>query len=749
MHLVKWLRKNNTKIMAVVVIVLMVGFVGGSALTQMLSNRGRGGETIAYYDGKQKITPEDVSIAWRELDLLQSLQADRVLQSQGLTGFFMSELLFSQGRTNPSVLNYVTQTIRQNQFRISDRQLRSIYERTVPPAIYWLLLRAEAQSVGMRISEEVVGQSLGRIIPQLYPGETYGRYMGQLVSRYGVPEEQILRIFGDLLGVLQYAQIVCATESVTTAQIRHAASRQGEMLDVEFVQLEAKAFADPNATPTAEEIQAQFEKYKDAYAGQVSEANPYGFGYRLPARVQMDYIALNLDDVAGIVTEPTDEEAERYYRENRDQQYTRQVQSDPNDPNSLMIPETIPYAEVAEAIRDQLKRRKITTKAEQILADAKNLADAELEALWTDSGAPGEPGEPNVADLEQHAGSYDKIAEELGSKHGVALHSGQTGVLNAVDMQSDEVLGRLFLSGFETAPVPLYQIALSVRALEEDAALLMFGAPARLYQTIGPLQDPMLSMGADVSGQTMAIVRVIGAEKAGPPDGPNVTFGTRSLVLDEAEEADANDSTFSVAEKVTEDVKIQAAWETTQQRANEFVSLARQDGWDAAVAEFNKLYGEQAESEPNDPNVFKLDQLNGLQRISSEQLQVLATQTAGNPASELILSEARVQRRFVEKLYALVPSDVNAVPPLPLVTAFKPNQSFYCLKNLSISRLDQQRYRMMKGPLLRRESAAQTESLAVVHFNPDNVLKRAQFRPAREAQPAEDEQPEPQPEDAA
>jgi len=37
MNLVKWLRKNNMKVMAVVVIVLMVAFVGGSALNYLLS----------------------------------------------------------------------------------------------------------------------------------------------------------------------------------------------------------------------------------------------------------------------------------------------------------------------------------------------------------------------------------------------------------------------------------------------------------------------------------------------------------------------------------------------------------------------------------------------------------------------------------------------------------------------------------------------------------------------------------------
>ena len=39
MNLVKWLRKNNKKIMAVVVIVIMFGFIGGSALRQ-ISRRG-------------------------------------------------------------------------------------------------------------------------------------------------------------------------------------------------------------------------------------------------------------------------------------------------------------------------------------------------------------------------------------------------------------------------------------------------------------------------------------------------------------------------------------------------------------------------------------------------------------------------------------------------------------------------------------------------------------------------------------
>jgi hypothetical protein len=55
----------------------------------------------------------------------------------------------------------------------------------------------------------------------------------------------------------------------------------------------------------------------------------------------------------------------------------------------------------------------------------------------------------------------------------------------------------------------------------------------------------------------------------------------------------------------------------------------------------------------------------------------------------------------------------------------------------------------MKGQLLQREDAVQTQSMAAVYFNPDHVLKRARFTPARETEPVDEEEPESQAEDAA
>lgn len=731
MHLVKWFRKNNTKIMAVVVIVLMVGFVGGSSLSYLLQGSGGARDKVAHYGRKQAITRGDVWMARQELEVLQALRADQVLQSQDLRGILLSELLFSQSRSAPALFQRVQQTIRQYQYRVSDKQLMAIYDRTVLPAIYWILLRDEARAAGISVRADDVGNLLGQVIPRLFDGQSYPLVMQSLVARYGSTEGQILAAFGQLLSVLQYAQTVCSTESFTNSQIRHTASLQNETVDAEFVQIEAGAFADKESEPAPEAVLAQFNTYKAYLPGDIGASNPYGYGYKLPPRVQLDYLVVKLDEVASMVPSPTDEEAEQFYQQNRQALFSEQVQVDPNDPNSVED-RVKSYVEVFDSIMDQLTLRKITTKAEQVLQEAKNLSDAGLPSV-------SEAGEgPSLETLRNEAGDYGDIARRLSEQYGVTVYSGQTGLLNAIDMQTDEHLGRLVLGGYGAGPVRLGQVVFSVEALGDDATILMFGPRTRRYTTIGPARDLMTRPGSDLSGQIMAMVRVVRAEPAAEPTDPNVTYSLKTFDLGDTPE-EPNDSTYSVREKVVEDLRKIAAWDTAKGKAEELVAMASKDGWDAALAEFNKLYGRQATTDPNDPNAFEVQPMMGLQRISGDQLQTVAAQTANSPAAMMILREARIEKQFVERLYTLIPTDPNAKPQLPQVMTFEPKQSFYCLKDLSVRRLNQEDYRRMKGMLLRRVDHTQSQSLAVVHFNPANILKRLNFRWVEEAQ-----EPDPQ-----
>ena len=105
MNLVKWFRKNKTKVMAIVVVIIMFGFVGGSALSYLLSPRRTGRHnTVAYFADNRKITEKDLYDARQELGILKRLGVDELLRSisvplsdtQDLQALLLGELLFSE-----------------------------------------------------------------------------------------------------------------------------------------------------------------------------------------------------------------------------------------------------------------------------------------------------------------------------------------------------------------------------------------------------------------------------------------------------------------------------------------------------------------------------------------------------------------------------------------------------------------------------------------------------------------------------
>ncbi len=208
MNLVKWFRKNNKKVMAVVVIVIMIGFVGGSYISQLSQRRSRLHGTVAWFADNRKITDDDLSLARRELDVLRALRADVLLRNQDLRGILLGELLFAEQQTSPALINHIKQTIRTYQYRISDKQINDIYRRSVPSSIYWMLLKNEAQLAGIRVPNEQAGELLGKLIPQLFNGQTYSQRIGTLIDQYRLPQQQLLTIFSQLLAVMQYAQLI-------------------------------------------------------------------------------------------------------------------------------------------------------------------------------------------------------------------------------------------------------------------------------------------------------------------------------------------------------------------------------------------------------------------------------------------------------------------------------------------------------------------------------------------------------------
>ena len=357
MHLVKWLRKNNTKIMAIVVVVLMVGFVGGSYIQQFAHRTGRPTETVAYFGQNNKITHNDILQAQQELEILKMVRAEAILRSQDLRALLLGELLFPEHSASAELIGQIQELVKNGGYRISEKQINDIYRGTMSAGTYWMLLKKEVEQAGFKIPNEEAGKVLATLAPKLFGGASYQQVVTSLMKQ-GISEDDILSSLSSLLTVLQYARVTCSNEDLTSNQIMHEVSREMEKMSVEFVRFDASLFAKNITEPQQQQIEEQFNKYKSFSSGDVNDHNPYGFGYKLPERVQFEYVAVKLDDVARIIPQISSQEMEDYYQRHIDQ-FTVSYRSDPNDPNSPVIKKPRSYGEVGGIIaRDAFARNR-------------------------------------------------------------------------------------------------------------------------------------------------------------------------------------------------------------------------------------------------------------------------------------------------------------------------------------------------------------------------------------------------------
>jgi hypothetical protein len=734
MNPIKWLRKNNTKVMAVVVIFIFVGFVFQASITQFSQRRTSQRKTIAVFADNRKITNYDLALARQELEVLKLLQVDKILRNISMPVFhvndlhaiLLAELLFSDRTLSPALTVYIRQITGVNRYRISEKQINDIYRRSMPSEIYWLLLKNEAHLAGVKTSNEVSGMQLARVIPQLFNGATYSQLIGSITNRQGISEEQILTAFSELVTVLMYARMICTSEDVTIPQIMHNASWEEETIDVEFVKFDSAVFAMTGSEPSEKELVEHFDKYKKFFAGDISDQNPYGFGYKLDDRVQLEYIAVKLDEVAATVTAPTEEEAEEFYQKHREE-FAASVPSDPNDPNSPPTKRIKSYGEVAGIILEDLLQIKINSEAEKILQEARTLTEAGLQATGM------ELAEISAEQFRQMAGDYVTAAEQLSEKYKIKVYTGRTGLLSASDILADKYLGVMFLKGYGYNPLILTRAVFAIDYLA-DSELSPFDIPKpRLYENIGPARD--------IPGRVMMIGRVIDAEKASEPNSINQTLDKGSFRFDEDQER-PDENVYSIRKAVSEDLKKLAAMDTTKKKAEEFIRLAVKKDWENAIDKFNKLYEQPDIQSKEDVNVFELQDFTNLQRASSIALETVVLQSAGNPARWLVVNRAKRENQLIDQLYSLVPQDSNTIDTLPMVIEFKPDMSYYCLKSLSVKRLEQEQYDKTKALQDFKEDFIQSQSLAPVHFNPENILKRMNFKLVEESkEPADTNTP--------
>jgi hypothetical protein len=710
--------------MAVFVVAIMLAFVMPTVL-QQLSRPTAVKTAVAHFKPDGTITNKDIAAARQQLRLLQRIWAKQFLMAQkDFRLALLGELLFHDTGTAAAMSQEVKSTVRAKQWRISSREIDDFFAQIkggneLSP-VYWLLLKAEARQAGIMISNSFAGEVLTSTIYQLTGGQIgANQFVRQIVDSWGISEEVILEAFGQLLSVVVYAQTMTSTEDITKPQLMHLVSQNTGKMDVEFVKFNSSFFVQEQRTPSQAELVGHFEKYREFFPGQTTSENPYGFGYKHPARVQLEYIALNLDDITSLVKPPTPEEAEEYYQKHRSR-FTASIPVDPNDPNSEMTDRVKTYAEVAEFISEKLLQDKVVSKAEAIIGKAR---------IFTEAGLADVENEQQITDEQfaQLAGDYEQAAEQLSKENNIKLYTGQTGLLVPGDFALDKYLGMLYVEGQNQSQIRLQKVVFATKSLEASHLGPYEVAQPRLYENIGPVKESL--------GRIMALVRVIRAEKPAEPTDINYIHDRTGLELDDEPQDDDSSKKEPLKDIVKEDLKRLKAMTTAKKEAEKFLELAQEDDWDEIIEEFNERYASKNKGNDSSAPVIRLQQQTGLRRLSSRNIATIRLNTDNLAGARDLIYQSIKRQKLIEKLFSLVPEDKTSPETLPLIMQFEPDTSVYVIKDISRSLSSQQEYELEKILSAYNEGVGVSQSLALFHFTPKNILKRMKFRWAGAEEP--------------
>jgi hypothetical protein len=230
--------------------------------------------------------------------------------------------------------------------------------------ILFLLLQKEAQRMGIGVSPDMLNGWIANV-PSLKTGDP---------DR----DDDLRAALMQLILVQQaYNRAAGAVKvSEPLIDLHLAGARQSITLTAtEFTTAQYTGKVPPIS---AEQLKAQFEQYAKVIRGNVDASNPFGFGYKYPDRVKLQYIGLSRTAVRKFVQEnsapgkPKDPyewevEAQKYYRQHQTQYLTtRPAPTTASTRPEPSVPTTKPFADVRQQIIDQLINEETDKKMAQI-----------------------------------------------------------------------------------------------------------------------------------------------------------------------------------------------------------------------------------------------------------------------------------------------------------------------------------------------------------------------------------------------
>ncbi len=268
------------------------------------------------------------------------------------------------GMFQPSPSSYVVGTLGDREITVADQNSAqaeievlnrlgiNVGIRGDRAGLIWLMMVHEARSQGLYASR----MASDAILQQRFDGDArqIDAALTQLRRDLRVPDRFIYQALRHYQMVGDLSQLLIGVRRVSMPQMRHFARDLEAAVTISMVQIDADRLKGQIDKPAPQELKAQFERYRADVPG---NSEPYGFGYRQPDRVKLEYLAIPLDRVRDNL-DLTDLEikAASYYQKHPEEFKVDQEDLDAADAEAtdLAAGQIKPYVQVRQAIRRKL-----------------------------------------------------------------------------------------------------------------------------------------------------------------------------------------------------------------------------------------------------------------------------------------------------------------------------------------------------------------------------------------------------------
>ena len=400
--MMKFFRKHTKELLAVFMALLLVVWLGGTALTEALQPDGLDlGERLGTLDGR----------AFTRGDLIATERRGQTLEALNLP---WQQPWWS--------------TMRSLELGFAP-QLQELSENPLTTTEFHLLLR-EADTNHVVVSDESLMQFKDQI------GLT-DNVLFTIRDRNRLSVDEMHDAIRALLRVSHCAAQAARGLQPSEAEIQQLVHQIGEKAKVQSLTFNAGSLLNQSYNPPEQEIREQYEKYRE------EPPTPPGsleFGYMLPEAAQIEYIEIKADAVKETST-ISDEEAYAFWKDNK-ARFTKPTPPPPpaaegEEPPTPDAPQ--PYATYTEAktkVLDELKTQRSKEEAVRIAREAIALASIP----WADAPTT-QPGDYKIPpESQKNEKVYEDIVARLSAKYPGVLRYQRTAMLTALEFRQNRDL---------------------------------------------------------------------------------------------------------------------------------------------------------------------------------------------------------------------------------------------------------------------------------------------------------------------